>query len=221
MVGQTNRGGINGAVSDASGAVVPGASVTVINTGTNETRKLVTSEIGTFSAQDLEPVVYRIVVEAKGFKKELVENVKVDTATVETVNVKLEAGSVNTQITITADAVMVNTESGTTGSTVTESEIQDVPLINRSVLDLALTLPNIAGDAGSENPVITTVTTCPGCNLSVNGGRPMNTLMLADGANNTGVAWRGPLSASRRKRCRSSQCRPRCIRPSTAARAEE
>jgi hypothetical protein len=95
---------------------------------------------------------------------------------------------VNTQITISADAVMVNTESGTTGSTVTEREIQDVPLLNRSVLDLALTLPNVSGDAGSEHPVIVTVTTCPGCNLSVNGGRPLNTLMLADGANNTGIS---------------------------------
>ena len=188
LIGQTNRGGISGTVSDASGAVVPSASVTITNVGTNETRKLTTSNIGTFSAQDLEPVVYRVLVEAKGFKKEVIENVKVDTATIETLNVKLEAGSISTQITISADAVMVNTESGTTGSTVTEREIQDVPLINRSVLDLAMTLPNVSGDAGSENPTITTSTTCPGCNLSINGGRPLNTLMLADGTNNTGIS---------------------------------
>lgn len=188
LAGQTNRGGISGTVSDASGAVVPGASVTVTNVGTNETRKLVTSDSGTYTAQSLEPVTYRILVEANGFKKAIVENIKVDTATLETVNVKLEAGSVNTQITISADAVMVNTESGTTGATVTEREIQDVPLLNRSVLDLALTLANVGGDAGSEHPGITAGTTCPGCNLSLNGGRPLNTLMLADGANNTGIS---------------------------------
>jgi hypothetical protein len=188
LVAQTNRGGINGTVSDPSGAVVPNATVTITNVGTNETRKTQTSTIGTFSVQDLEPVVYRIQVEADGFKKEVVENVKVDTATVETVLVKLEAGSVNTQITISANAVMVNTESGTTGSTVTEREIQDVPLLNRSVLDLALTLANVSGDAGSEHPTIVSTTTCPGCNLSLNGGRPLNTLMLADGANNTGIS---------------------------------
>ena len=188
LAAQTNRGGINGTVSDASGAVVPSATVTITNIGTNETRKTQTSNIGTFSAQDLEPVVYRILVEANGFKKEVIDNVKVDTATVQTVVVKLEAGSVNTQVTISANAVMVNTESGTTGATVTEREIQDVPLINRSVLDLALTLANVSGDAGSEHPTITATTTCPGCNLSLNGGRPLNTLMLADGANNTGIS---------------------------------
>src|SRR5579863_1108536 len=80
LVAQTNRGGINGTVSDPSGAVVPNATVTITNVGTNETRKTQTSTIGTFSVQDLEPVVYRIQVEANGFKKELVENVKVDTA---------------------------------------------------------------------------------------------------------------------------------------------
>src|SRR5439155_60873 len=83
--------------------------------------------------------------------------------------------------TVQADAVTVNTESGTTSSTVTERQIQDIPLVNRSVLDLALTQPNVSGDAGSEDPVITTITTCPGCNLSLNGGRPLNTLNLAVG----------------------------------------
>ena len=60
----------------------------------------------------------------------------------------------DTQVTVTAESAMLNVDSGTTGSTVTEREIQDVPLLNRSVLDLALTLPNISGDGGSENPVI-------------------------------------------------------------------
>src|SRR5579864_2603940 len=96
LIAQTNRGGISGTVSDASGAVVPNAAVTITNIGTNQTRKTQTSNIGTFSAQDLEPVVYRIVVEANGFKKEVIDNVKVDTATIQTVVVKLEAGSVNT-----------------------------------------------------------------------------------------------------------------------------
>jgi hypothetical protein len=51
-----------------------------------------------------------------------------------------------------------------------------------------MTLPNVSGDAGTENPSIVTVTTCPGCNLSVNGGRPMSTLIMADGVNNTGIS---------------------------------
>jgi hypothetical protein len=188
LVAQTNRGGITGTIFDKSGAVVTGATVTVTNKGTNQQFKVKTSPAGAYSLPSLDPVMYSVSVEAEGFKKSVVDNVKVDTAVIGTVDVTLEPGAVSTAITVQAEATTVNTESGTTGSTVTEREIRDVPLVNRSVLDLAMTLPNVTGDPGSENPVIVTVTPCPGCNISVNGGRPLGTLMLADGTNNTGVS---------------------------------
>ncbi|HWC96631.1 MAG TPA: carboxypeptidase-like regulatory domain-containing protein, partial [Candidatus Sulfopaludibacter sp.] len=188
LAAQTNRGTIAGTVTDQSKAVIAGAKITITNQGTNETRHLTTSESGNYSALDLEPVLYTVQVEAQGFKKAVVEKVKVDTASVASVNVVLEPGSVDTKITVSADAAMVNTESGTTSQTITEREIQDVPLLNRSVLDLALTLPNVSGDAGSEDPVLLSVTPCPGCNLTLGGGRPMSTMLMADGTNNTGIS---------------------------------
>ncbi len=188
LFAQTNRGGISGTITDQTQAVLPGATVTITNLGTNEVRKVKTSQEGTFSVPDLEPVTYRVEVESQGFQKAVVENVKVDTASDSSVNVTLTAGSIDTKVTVTADVALVNTETGTASNTITERQIQDVPLLNRSVLDLAMTLPNVSGDAGSENPVITTSTPCPGCNLTIGGGRPMSTLMLADGANNTGVS---------------------------------
>lgn len=185
---QTNRGSISGVVSDSSSAVISGAVVTVVNEGTNEVRKVKSSNIGAYSVQDLEPVRYRIEVEAPGFKKAIVQHVKVDTASNSSVNITLQPGAVDTQVTVQADATMVDTESGTLSNTITERQIDDVPLLNRSVLDLALTLPNVSGDAGSEDPVITSSTPCPGCNLTIGGGRPMSTLIMADGTNNTGVS---------------------------------
>jgi len=188
LFAQTNRGSITGTVTDQTQAVVAGATVTVTNLGTNEIRKMTTSQSGTYNASDLEPVVYKLEVEAAGFNKTIVENVKVDTSSTATVNVVLKAGSVETKVTVSAETAMVNTDNGTTSGTITERQIQDVPLANRSVLDLALTLPNVSGDAGTENPSLVSVTTCPGCNLSVNGGRPLSTLMMTDGTNNTGVS---------------------------------
>src|SRR3979409_2260456 len=105
---QTNRGGINGTVKDASGGVVAGASVVVTNAGTNEVRRMTTTTQGSFSIQDLEPVSYNILVEAKGFKKELLQGVKVDTASISSVVVSLQTGSIETQVTVVADAVSVN-----------------------------------------------------------------------------------------------------------------
>ena len=185
---QTNRGSITGTVTDASGGTVSGAAVTVTDTGTNQVRKANTSNVGVFTVADLDPVEYTVEVSAAGFKKAVVAHVKVDTASIATISVKLEAGSVDTKVTVEASAVAVDTASGTLSNTITERQIDDAPLLNRSVLDLALILPNVSGDAGSEDPVITSVTPCPGCNLTVGGGRPMSTLMMADGTNNTGVS---------------------------------
>ena len=185
---QTNRGGITGTVFDPSGAAVPGATVTLTSTGTNQVYKEKTGGAGAYTFPALEPVSYKLEVEAQGFKRKAIDKIKVDTASISTIDVNLETGSTSTEITVDADATRINTESGTLSSTVSARQIQDVPLQNRSVLDLALTLPNVSGDAGTENPAIVGVTTCPGCNLSVGGGRPMSTLLLADGGNNTGVS---------------------------------
>lgn len=94
IIGQTNRGGISGTVTDPSGAAVPGVKVTVTNAGTNQSVTLTTSDSGAFSASSLEPVIYTIVVEAANFKTAIIENIKVDTASVQTVNVILEAGNI-------------------------------------------------------------------------------------------------------------------------------
>ena len=187
VIGQTNKGGISGAVTDPNGAAIPGATVTITNLGTNETSTATTSDEGTYSIRSLDPVNYGLTVEAANFKKAVVQNVKVDTASVATINVTLEAGNIGEQVTITSDAPLVSSESGTTGQTITERQIQDVPLANRSVLDLAVTAPNVSGDAGSEDPEVTSGQPVPGYNLSLNGGRPGSTAILADGVNNTGV----------------------------------
>src|SRR5713226_5264175 len=94
LVGQTNKGGISGTVTDQNGALVPGATVTITNLGTNQSQTLTTSESGAYSASSLEPVAYSIRVEVKGFKKALIARVKVDTATVTTVNISLETGTI-------------------------------------------------------------------------------------------------------------------------------
>jgi hypothetical protein len=185
--GQTNKGGISGTVSDANGAAIPGATVTVTNLGTGQKVTVKTSESGNFTVQSLDPVGYSVLVEANGFKKAFVDQVKVDTAGVVTTNVMLEAGAVAEQVLITGDTALINTESGTTSQTITSRQLQDVPLNNRSVLDLALTAPNVTGDAGSEDPEVTSGQPVPGFNLNLNGGRAGSTAILADGVNNTGV----------------------------------
>jgi len=188
MLAQTNRGGITGTVFDQSHAVVPKAEVSIQNLSTNQVIKTTASEHGAYSVLSLDPVTYSVTVEKEGFKKALVERVKVDTAVIATVDVTLEMGRTTAEVLVVADVAQVNTESGTTSATINQRQITDAPLVNRSVLDLAMTLPNVMGDAGSENPGLSADATVPGFNLSVNGGRPGSTNILADGVNNTGVS---------------------------------
>ena len=186
-LGQTNKGGINGTVIDPNGAAVPGATVTVTNLGTNQSTTVTTSESGAFSVTSLDPVSYSVTVEAQGFKKAVVQSVKVDTASIAAVNITLEAGTISEAVSVVSETSLLNTETGTTTTTVTERQIQDIPLNNRSVLDLAVTAPNVTGDVGSEDPDVTSGQPVPGFNLNVNGGRSGSTAILADGVNNTGV----------------------------------
>jgi hypothetical protein len=184
-VAQTNRGGINGTVYDPSGAPVPRATVSITNIGTNQTLTLTAAENGTYEATLLEPVTYRITIEAQGFSKEIVEGVKVDTSTVTTANVTLKVGSVTDSVTITAEVSAINAENGTLGQVITERQITDIPIGDRSVLNLMLTLPNVTGDLIPETPSTGTGILTPGQGLSVGGGRPGGTSFLADGVNNT------------------------------------
>jgi hypothetical protein len=186
-VAQTNTGGISGNVTDKTGAVVPNANVVITNTGTNEVHHLTTNGKGSFIQEDLTPAVYKITVDSPGFGKSVLDNVKVDTSAVATANIVLTPGNVSTQVEVSANAAMVNTESGTLGQTITGRQLQDLPLANRSVLDLAVTLPNISGDVGTEDPQVTSGAPVPGYNLNTNGGRSGGTYMMADGVSNTGV----------------------------------
>src|SRR5215471_11338624 len=101
VVAQTNKGGISGNVVDANGAAVPGATVTVTNLGTGQKVTVTTSETGSYTVQSLDPVIYNVVVEAKGFKKAILDKVKVDTASTAPGNVQLETGSVAEQVVVT------------------------------------------------------------------------------------------------------------------------
>ena len=184
---QSNLGSLNGTVFDSSGAVLPGASVQLINIGTNQTLKLTTSQEGTFSANALEPVAYRILVAAPGFKTAVLATVKVDTANATGVNITLQPGDVSTQIDVSASAAVLQTDSGTATHTLRQQEFYELPSPTRSVLDLALTLPTVHGDQDNEDPVVGNAVPQPGGAISVGGGRFGVTAYLADGANNTGA----------------------------------
>src|SRR4029453_7428793 len=91
-------------------------------------------------------------------------------ATTANVNVTLQPGGVETVIDVTADTPLLNTVTGTPGQTITERQISEMPLNNRSVLDLVLTVGNVSGVAGTEDPELGQDIPAPGFNVNINGG---------------------------------------------------
>jgi hypothetical protein len=182
--GQTNSGAIGGTVTDKTGLVIAGAEVTITNLGTNQSIKLVTSQAGSYALANQPPVFFRVAAVAPGFKRAVADKVKVDTATQVTVDLTLEVGDTSQSVTVEAAPPLLNSESGAQGHTITEEQVLNLPFQDRSVLELAVTLPNVSGNVDNEDPRVDLGTPSPGFAININGGRPGEGSILADGANN-------------------------------------
>lgn len=141
-VGQNTTGSISGTVTDTTGAVVPGATVTVKGqSGQNYTATTNGDGIFTIPGVLAGTPTYRVTISANNFKTAIVENVKVDVATPATVNVVLQAGQISEQVVITSGAEVLQTETPTVGSTIQGRQILETPISTRNALDLVTLLP--------------------------------------------------------------------------------
>lgn len=141
------RAGIQGVVTDQSGARVPDAAVTVVNQETSLTRTTTTSGTGVFAITGLAPGPYLVTVEKEGFASEVLENVGVSAEQVQSVNVVLEVGGAQDTVTVSAEAVpAINTSGGTIGGTITTREVESLPSYGRDPLRLAQLTPGSFGD---------------------------------------------------------------------------
>src|ERR1700738_56212 len=116
VVAQITSGAITGVVTDASGAAVSGADVTVTSTQTGATRTATTSAEGTFGFQELSPGLYNITVSKQGFKKVQEKNIELHVSDITNVPIKLPLGTVAETVVVEASAVQVETQTGTVGN---------------------------------------------------------------------------------------------------------
>ena len=126
-------GEITGVVTDTSGAVVAGATVTVTNTQTNATRAAVTNNVGNYSFPALPPGVYNVKVEIQGFQPEIRSGVELQVQQVARLDFQLNVGSVSTAVEVTGGAPLLTTENATLGTVSDNQRIVDLPL-NRAKL---------------------------------------------------------------------------------------
>ena len=144
VVAQDTTGKIVGIVSDPSGGVVAGATVTVTNTGTQVARRTSTDRQGYYQVLELPIGRYEIAAEAAGFSRmvvaaknslEINQTLRIDLA--------LTVGAVKDVVTVEGGASAVETENSTIGATVSGTAISELPLNGRNTLDLLATQPGV------------------------------------------------------------------------------
>lgn len=155
LMGQTFRGGINGNVTDPSGAVVPGAQVTAVDDATGVAHKTVTSSAGEYSFQDLPLGIYKVTVVASGFKSAVASSVPVTAGVIYTLPVKLGVESTGETVEVAADAITLETSTTTETTVVPYETVQDTPMNGRDFTQLIAIAPGFggysAGGFGSVN----------------------------------------------------------------------
>ena len=143
LAGQTNTGRILGTVTDPQGASVAGASVKVTDLERGTDRNLVTTDAGGYVAPNLVPGVYRVRVVAKGFKAEVRSDVQVSVAADSQIDFTLQAGATTETVVVTTEAPLIETTSSALGGTLSNEEINDLPLNGRNYENLLQLRPGI------------------------------------------------------------------------------
>lgn len=139
---QAQTGSISGTVTDQTGAVVPGASVTVKGEAGQE-YNAVTNSDGAYTIPGVGAgtPTYTVTISAKNFKTSVTTNVKVDVATPATVNSVLETGRIEETVVVASGGEILQTETATVGTTITGRQILETPIQSRDALDLVTLLP--------------------------------------------------------------------------------
>ncbi|MFL6466775.1 MAG: carboxypeptidase regulatory-like domain-containing protein [Pyrinomonadaceae bacterium] len=143
----TVTGGISGKVSDPQGAIVTGAAVTITNIGTNASSTVTTANDGVFKVTNLQPGKYSVETTASGFGKATAE-VVVEVGAITNVDVPLTVGGATGEVTITADAPVVNTNDPTNATNINQTSINELPINGRRVATFTLMAPGTSPDGG-------------------------------------------------------------------------
>jgi carboxypeptidase family protein len=140
---QSTTGRVLGTITDQSGASVAGATVVVTDTQRGTSRSLTTDASGDYAAPDLIPGTYKIHVEARGFKSEERPSITVEVATDVRADFALQPGNVSEVVTVSGDVPLLNTTSATLGGTLSNQEINDLPLNGRNYENLLQLRPGV------------------------------------------------------------------------------
>jgi len=179
--GQAFYGAIIGTVMDETGAVIPGATVTVIHLGTGEEKVQQADATGLFRFTNLLPADYRLEVEQAGFKRFVREPITVQVEQSVRVDASLQLGDVTEVVEVTAQSPLLQSQTSSMGQVVAERKVLETPLNGRNVLNLTALVPSVVPQGGAmRNPTGTNIFAWG--NYQIGGGMANQNATTIDGA---------------------------------------
>jgi carboxypeptidase family protein len=167
---QTTLGRLAGTVLDQSGAVLPGATITLTSQQTNDVQTTVSGDNGSFVFPQVPVGTYKVEISLASFKTQTFTNVVINVGQEYSLTAKLEIGGITDVVTVEAGQSLVRTTTPEVQSTIQQRQILDIPLANRDVTNLIKLQPGVQAFTNRANTVI-------------NGGRPTWTQVTLDGIN--------------------------------------
>lgn len=149
--GQAGRGAINGSVTDPSGAIVPGATVKLLDVSTGVSRTATTNAAGLYNFISLNPGMYQLTAGKAGFSTLVRNNITVTLDQTTVVNLALKVGKVTQVVTVNTTTDLVETSNSTVGQLISAATMDRVPLLNRDVYDLVQLSPGVTPSNGTPN----------------------------------------------------------------------
>ena len=182
---QAVTGTIFGTVTDNSGAVMPGVTVTVTNVDTSRSRTYVTDGNGEYTAPSIQTGTYKVGAELQGFKSVVVEGITVSVDQRVRVDARLELGNMSETVEIVATTPLVQVSSSDLSTTVDEEQIKALPLNGRNFVSLTRTIPGVMrGIPGSNIDGAGSLAWRASAAFSANGQRPRDNNYMLDGVDN-------------------------------------
>lgn len=190
---QATSASINGTVMDPNGAAVPGAQILIQNIDTNYKQTASSNETGLYSASQLPPGHYSVTAQREGFRKSVQTGLVLTVGQIATLNISLQMGDVKEEVTVTANAELINVTTAELSSVVNQSSVQELPLNGRDPSSLVLlttgTMNVVPGGSNTGAAVgggwAQSTTAMPAeTGASSGGGRQGSTYYILDGAPN-------------------------------------